>query len=426
MTIGVDAARRALLSVGAGVALAAMPAAAGAQPAARAGADSRRMMSAASFGVVGDGVADDSKALQAALDAAFRPDGPGFLVIPPGDYRITRTLRVATGGGARGNIIRHSGIMAHGARLKSDIGDGSNVFEFISGSIVRFILIEGLDILGTGREGHGIYLECEEWGKYLYNFCLRDVVVQSCGGDGCRMIGNVFEAQVINSYFRGNKANGATFGHGFKQGILSSIHVFGCVFGENARQGAAMINKCYDVAFHGCYFLLNGKFGLVAENGCTLLSNCGFENNHQSAQGFDGGDAGIALQNFGTLVGCTAYSIYNQTHLVRAYVAGQFVMIGCSGSGNERAKRAGLARIGGQKRAGITVIGSTGAVDYVNGCDGIELGGAGGGARFASDWRSPNLLQLGEHRLWIDRQGNLRLKKGAPGADDDGITARPG
>jgi polygalacturonase len=38
------------------------------------------MLSAASFGTRGDGVADDSTALQ----AAFAPDGPGFLAIPPG------------------------------------------------------------------------------------------------------------------------------------------------------------------------------------------------------------------------------------------------------------------------------------------------------------------------------------------------------
>jgi hypothetical protein len=181
------------------------------------------------------------------------------------------------------------------------------------------------------------------------------------------------------------------------------------------------VNRCYDVAFHGCYFLLNGKFGLAAENGCTLLSNCGFENNHEAAGSYDRGDAGIGLQGFGTLVGCTAYSLFNQTGLIRAYVVGQLVLIGCSGSGDGRAKRAGLARIGGRSQAGSIVVGSSGAVDYQDGFDGLELGGPGGGLRLASDWNSPNLARLGEYRLWVDRSGSLRLKKGAPASDQDGV-----
>jgi hypothetical protein len=116
----------------------------------------------------------------------------------------------------------------------------------------------------------------------------------------------------------------------------------------------------------------------------------------------------------------------NQTNLIRAFVVGQLVMVGCAGSGNERASRAGLAKIGGLKRAGATVIGSSGAVEYVNGFEGVELAGGSRGARFGSDWQSPNLVHLGEYRLWVDRQGNLRLKKGAPASDDDGAALRAG
>ncbi|MCW5568600.1 MAG: right-handed parallel beta-helix repeat-containing protein [Dokdonella sp.] len=415
-----DSSRRRLLSAGTGLALAAVPAAIAVRPAIAKTPDAAPMLSATSFGTVGDGKADDTGALQKALDAAFAPGGPGFLLIPPGRYRISRSLRVATLGGPQGNIARHSGIMAHGARFISKITDGGNVFEFVSGSTVRFLIIEGLDILGSGHEGHGVLLECEHKEHYLYNFCLRDVTVQNCGGDGCRMIGNVFEGQVINSYFRKNGGNGVTFGHGFKAGILSAIHVFGCVFGDNGQHGVAMINGCYDVGYHGCYFLLNAKFGLVAENGCTLLSNCGFENNHEAAGHFEKGDAGIALQGFGTLIGCTAYSIFNQTNLIKAYVVDHLVMIGCTGFGDGRAKGAGLAKISGRKRTGATFVGSNGTIEYVDGFEGLELGGPDGGIRLASDWRSPNIARLGDYRLWVDKSGSLRMKKGVPSADEDG------
>jgi len=408
------------VGVGAGMALAALPVVATAQQQARQTPDSREMLSAASFGARGDGVADDSMALQAALDAAFAPNGPSFLAIPPGTYKVTKPLRVVTPEGQKGDITRRHGVIAHGARLISTIADGGNVFEFISHATVRFLLIEGLDIVGGGREGHGISLECEHKEHYLYNLCLRDVTVQGCGGDGCRMMGNVFEGQVINTYLRDNKKNGMTVGHGARAGILSAIHAFGCVFGQNGQYGVEMVNGCYDVGFHGCYFLLNGKHGLAALNGCTLLSNCGFENNHEAAPGFDKGGSGIYLQGFGTLIGCTAYSMFNQKRLIDAYVVGQLVMIGCAGSGDARAKGAGLARIDGEKKARTTIISPSGAIEYANGFEGLEIAGKDGGARFGADWQSRNLAQLGNYRLWIDRRGRLRLKDGAPTSDEDG------
>jgi Pectate lyase superfamily protein/Right handed beta helix region len=411
--------RRALLG-GASVAAGGIAAMAGASPLAAEPVSRAEMLSARDFGAKGDGEADDTAALQAALDAAFAPGRASFLHLPPGDYKVTRTLRIAPPAGAAGNIGRRSGIIGHGARLVSAIDDGSDVVDIVSRSTIRFVLIEGLDILGSGRERHGINIESDRKETYFYNFCLRDIAVQDCGGDGCRMAGNVFEGQVINCYLRKNGGNGATFAHGSRGGILSAIHVFGCVFGDNGGHGAALTHGCYDVSFHGCYFLLNGHFGLVAENGCTLLSNCGFENNHQNAHSFEEGDAGIALSSFATLVGCTAYSVFNQTMLVRAFITKHLVMMGCTGSGGDRARQAGLARIGGYRTAGVSLLGCDGKVTYVDDVDGVELGGAEGGIRLASDWQSPNLPRLGDYRLWVDRRGRLRLKKGAPASDEDG------
>jgi hypothetical protein len=411
--------RRALISGSIGTVVAG--AAAGSMPAVAAVSSAkRRMVSVEEFGAVGDGMSDDTHALQAALDATFSATGSSFLLIPPGTYKVTQPLRVTLGGKTAADITRRSGIVAHGARLASTIANGDSVVEFISHSTVRFMLIEGLEILGTGHEGHGIALQCDHQDKYLYNFCLRDVVVQGCGGDGCRLTGNVFEGQIINSYFRGNHGNGATFAHSKHGGILSALHVFACIFGENGRHGAALIENCYDVSFHGCYFLLNGNFGLAAENGCTLLSNCGFENNHASAQGFESGDAGIYLNSFGTLVGCTAYSMFNQTKLLRAYLTGQLSMTGCVGQGGGQAKNASLATIGGRRPGNATLIGCSGRVEYRDGFDGIELAGDAGGIRLPAHWASANLPQLGDYRLWIDHSGRLRLKKGAPTFDEDG------
>jgi len=379
-----------------------------------------QMLSAREFGAIGDGVADDTAALQKALDATFAGERSTFLTIPPGEYRVTRSLKIAPRAGAAGNIGRHSGILARGARINSAIADGGNVLEFISRSTIRFVLLEGLDILGSGREGAGLHIEADGKEVYFHNFCLRDIFVQECGGDGCRILGNVFEGQLANCYFRKNRGSGVTFGHGPNGGILSSIHVFGCVFGDNGKHGAELVNGCYDVSFHGCYLLLNGKFGLVAQNGCTLLSNCGFENNHQAASGFDPANSGIFLSGFGTLVGCTAYSVFKQAKLLRAHVVGRLVMIGCTGAGDGAARGASLAHLGGRAGASTIVIGCSGAVEYEDGFDGLELGSGTGGLRLPAHWQSPNLMRLGDHRIWVDRQGRLRIKQGDPNADEDG------
>ena len=69
------------------------------------------------------------------------------------------------------------------------------------------------------------------------------------------------------------------------------------------------------------------------------------------------------------------------------------------------------------------LIAPSGAVEYVKGFEAIEISAAdGGGMRVGAHWQSPNLAQLGDYRLWVDRAGRLRLKKGTPTSDEDGNT----
>lgn len=383
----------------------------------RAGPLSGRLLDVAAFGAVGDGRADDTVALQRAFDAAIADRNGGTLVIPPGDYRVTRTLRIETRDKPDGNITRACAIQAQGARIVSEIRSVDPVLEIVSRSVVRYLRIDGLEIQGNGSEGHGLVLTCLERGRYIYNFCLRDIIVQGCGGDGCRMTGNIFEGQVFNAYFRDNGGNGMTLSHGPENTVLSAVHFYGCVFGGNRVHGVAMIEGAEDVGFNGCYFLLNGKYGLSADRGCTLLVHCGFENNHRLADGFENGDAGMRLMVRGTLIGCTAYSIYNQTHLVRAYVTDQLVMVGCTGRGGGGARRAGLAVIKGKREARAELVGCVGRVEP----DGeVAIATAGSGGRFGGTWDSDDLLRIGDHRLWVDRRGRLRIKAGTPSSDDDG------
>ena len=376
-------------------------------------------LSARQFGAVGDGVTDDTAALQAAIDAAFSVSdlAPGVLVLPPGAYKISRSLRFTqrqNGGQLR--IIR-----AYGARLLSTIEDGGHVLHITSAATWHFVVIEGLEIAGSGEDGHGLYMECDTNRAGLYNFCLRDLVVQGCGGDGCRIYGDLFESQLINCAFRNNRGNGATLAHSPHGGVLSSIQLFGCAFDGNDGHGAEIV-RAYDVGFHGGTFARNGRYGLFASNGVELVLDCRFEDNHRLAFDFIDGGAGMGLHRYATLVGCISHSTANQTHLIDADLSGSFarlVMVGCHASGEGRAAAAGLARLRGARAVEATLIGCSGAV-VADGFEPLEIGGADGGVRFAGDWRGANLFRLGNHRLWVDAKGRLRIKDGAPASDDDG------
>ena len=63
-------------------------------------------LNAKDFGAVGDGVADDAKALSAAIDAATRQGRT--LLLPAGTYRVNSTVNVPAEDGENGAALRHA------------------------------------------------------------------------------------------------------------------------------------------------------------------------------------------------------------------------------------------------------------------------------------------------------------------------------
>ncbi len=62
------------------------------------------------FAVKGDGIADDSAVLQQAINQIQEKTNQGILFIPPGRYRLSRTVYIWPG-------IRLIGLRAHASRL---------------------------------------------------------------------------------------------------------------------------------------------------------------------------------------------------------------------------------------------------------------------------------------------------------------------
>lgn len=137
---------------------------------------------AADYGVVGDGVVDDTAAIQAALDAA-----PGSIVLLPPDSvcRITVTLTVSAGTTLAGRGFASNAGSANypsATILKDGAFDGIQVEGGASG--LRDLLVDG----ATGNTGDGVYILGSR-------AVLENVTVTNQGQDGFR-----FGAKTAGTY----------------------------------------------------------------------------------------------------------------------------------------------------------------------------------------------------------------------------------
>ena len=121
------------------------------------------MASVRDFGAVGDGAADDTDAIEHAV-----ADGDGMLVLPRGDYRITRTIVVDLAASRRTGIDGSAGtarlIMAGpGPALLVRGGHGGTAdprgFAPEVWDRERMPVVRDLEITGTHPEADGIRLE---------------------------------------------------------------------------------------------------------------------------------------------------------------------------------------------------------------------------------------------------------------------------
>lgn len=109
--------------------------------------DSAAYVSVKEFGAVGDGKADDSAAIQAALDRAKSSARGTFVLLPPGEYRVTKTLKT------EGVLLR--GLEAGG--WCSDVARMPTIrVDFTDGPCIA---------AGAGASLHGINFEYDHKGE---------------------------------------------------------------------------------------------------------------------------------------------------------------------------------------------------------------------------------------------------------------------
>jgi hypothetical protein len=300
--------RRDVIAAGAALALGTGATAAERKPiagsaSARPEPQPRATMTAFDFGAAGDGQTDDGPVLQRAL--AWAEENGRTVVLPSFRYVVRTPVSVTS----TGNRTASWGLLGQGAVIASEIQAADrDVIEIRSRHTVRFLTISNLTVRGGGRERNGIRLY-SPGDHYLYNVNFLNIQVEGCGASGLALEGNVFETQIMASYFRANGEHGLVMRH-LDGGICSAVGVYGSVFGQNGENGIAALDNATDLRVYGGYVLENKKYGLYLSNGTSQgggLHGVGFENNYMS-QRVDQGGAHVFANTRINMTNCTGYT----------------------------------------------------------------------------------------------------------------------
>lgn len=221
------------------------------------------------WGAMGDGVTDDTDAIQAALDACKN----GILYFPNGNYMITRTLYIHSNTHIMGNkgytAIK---LLPQEANELDELEwrpeDGRNKFPAVrTDDDATACIIEGIVFEGDSTYFHDL----QQNGLYITG---SHHVIRDC--------------QFINwNYFpdkwEGRKENASAWGLAICH--ATHIKVEDCYFNRNGYEGAGT-EFSYQVDFRGCYFGAAMRTGLqihrasvrISLEGCVLNNNVDSDN----------------------------------------------------------------------------------------------------------------------------------------------------
>jgi hypothetical protein len=238
------------------------------------------------FGAVGDGVADDTAAIQAAIDAVFNTGG-GTVYIPTGTYLVSSIVKNWIGA----VTVRIVGAGKRATKLKKKSGTTTPILDFSSGVSILETYSEISDLwlqgLGAATEAG---LRVTDWGRWT----LKNVQIDTCNKGihargalvfdvyDCTIQSNVFgyycEKSAINIYsnlvqfFGGQISANSTWGMSIQQ--ASGVHLYGTDLSANGAvgnvsTGAIIVDANVDDETGYSSISLNGVW-MEANNGCAL------------------------------------------------------------------------------------------------------------------------------------------------------------
>jgi len=276
-----------------------------------------------SYGATGDGVTDDTSAIQAAIDA-WRDASNGVLGFPSGEYLCNSGLTTVF----TSNEVSGKTIDGYGAVLISGVTSG-DFWTIESQAVVRNLSINGLTIRATVGNGESslIHLDGGDGAstQYLYSCSFNDVRLERFTNHGWHIENNVFESDwnACSSRTSGTLGNCFFFEDG-ASGAVSSISLNGCNTSGGLR-GLYIKTPVSDVRVSGGTYILAQEEGIRFEDcaGGSIIQ-VHVENNWESSTDLASGGAGCLIAGRGSVIGLNATTNSKQRFGLKLYVSAGF------------------------------------------------------------------------------------------------------
>jgi len=195
------------------------------------------------YGAVGDGIADDTNAIRAAIVDAHANNG-SVVFFPKGLYIITDTL----------NLLEKVSLVGvgSGSSLIQQLTDDINTLEMIgTGVVAAESSIVSLGFIGTGSgTGDGIHIA----GEPLAYVSLTDVSSQQFGGTGV-YLGGAIVSRLERVLATSNLQHGIWIDG--TDSFVTSVALIAC-YGNNNNMAGIFIKKATYVQLSGCASDSNG------------------------------------------------------------------------------------------------------------------------------------------------------------------------
>ncbi|HEX6257951.1 MAG TPA: glycosyl hydrolase family 28-related protein [Candidatus Saccharimonadales bacterium] len=242
------------------------------------------------FGAIGDGVADDTAAIQAAITAA---GATKVCYFPPGTYLISATLTLQNGGvyvgGGWNSIIK-----------QKDATNLTRLLEWPSGASkchMADLLIDGNRTNNNAATCYGVYGFAVQYSTF------RNVRVQEVNGDGWRFDGTTggfanttSTVNMTDCWAYGNTNNGVVL-----TSFVADVHILGGDYGFNGASAVTLQSGSCTIR-NATLWGTTGGPGLLVGGPSNQITNCNIEGNHRH---------GVEVNQFGSYTfinGCKIYA----------------------------------------------------------------------------------------------------------------------